>query len=63
MFEVLPDDEKDFEINNIKKNYEHMLVKLIAGVNKELEVNKQPWLKRFASALMRLLGFTPKEKC
>lgn len=32
------------DVDNIRKNYEHLLVKLMAGVNRELQVNKQPWL-------------------
>lgn len=32
------------DVDNIRKHYEHLLVKLMAGVQKELAVNKQPWL-------------------
>ena len=32
------------DVENIRRNYEHLLVKLMAGVQKELSVNKQPWL-------------------
>lgn len=32
------------DIDNIRKHYEHLLVKLMAGVQKVLASNKQPWL-------------------
>jgi hypothetical protein len=43
------------------KNAEEFMSEMQSNERFRAAMNKQPWYKRFASAVMRLLGFTPKE--
>lgn len=50
------------DVENIKKNYENLLVKLMAGVQKELAVNKQAWLSSELKLILRSLELKLERK-
>lgn len=39
-------------MEDIKRNYEHLLVKLMAGVMNEIQTNKQEWIKPELEAIL-----------